>query len=638
MRFRSTLHICPLLAVAALCLSASARGQDFQLLHQFQSTDGTEPSAGLILAGDSFYYGTTVGGGNAGGGGTIYKIDSSGNLTTLYSYSNFAYPYGALVQGSDGNFYGTTSEGGANSLGSVFQMTPAGIQTTIHDFAGTDGEFPFAGLIQATDGFFYGTTQNGGSAGGHGTVFKIDSSGNFTSLHSFPDFSEPFSPLVQGTDGNFYGTTNAGGTNSLGSVFQITPGGVLTTLHSFSGMDGENPYAGLIQATDGFFYGTAEFGGSAGGQGTIFKIDSSGSFTSLYSFPIDSEPEGSLVEGTDGNFYGTTEAGGANGQGSLFQITPAGVLTTIHDFTGADGLNLSAGLIQGSDGRFYGTALLGGAAGYGTIFSICPTVAYPTISVNLCLPPNTSGISASAPNNVGNSYTWTLTGGTIDAGQGTNSVLLSSGVAGTLMTLSVTESDGFCQATASTNMQVDFNDVPTSSPFYTFICSLARNGVTGGCGGGNFCPNNPVLRSQMAVFLLRCEHGPSYLPPACTVATFTDVPCSNPFSSWIYQMVAEGITSGCTPTTFCPNNSVLRNSMAVFLLVTEHGMGYTPPACTPPGQFTDVPCPGAGFTNWIYQLVAEGITGGCTATTYCPTQAVSRAQMAVFLVVTFNLP
>ena len=103
-------------------------------------------------------------------------------------------------------------------------------------------------------------------------------------------------------------------------------------------------------------------------------------------------------------------------------------------------------------------------------------------------------------------------------------------------------------------------------------------------------------------------------------------------------MVAEGITGGCGGGNFCPNNSVLRNTMAVFLLVAEHGNGYTPPACTPPGQFTDVPCPGGGFTNWIYQLVAEGITGGCTATTYCPTQAVSRAQMAVFLVVTFGLP
>jgi hypothetical protein len=263
----------------------------------------------------------------------------------------------------------------------------------------------------------------------------------------------------------------------------------------------------------------------------------------------------------------------------------------------------------------------------------------PSITVTRCVPANTSGLLASTPNNPGDSYVWTLTGGNIDSGQGTSAISFTSGSAATLMTLSVVETNTVnCSGSDSTTMEVDFNDVAPSNPFHTFICTLARNSITGGCGSGNYCPTNPVLRSQMAVFLLRSEHGPSYTPPACTNPIFTDVPCSNPFSSWIYRLVAEGVTGGCTATTFCPNNSVQRNSMAVFLLVTQHGAGYTPPLCTPPGQFTDVPCPGGGFTDWIYQLVAEGITGGCTATTYCPTQPVSRAQMAVFLVVTFSLP
>jgi hypothetical protein len=183
----------------------------------------------------------------------------------------------------------------------------------------------------------------------------------------------------------------------------------------------------------------------------------------------------------------------------------------------------------------------------------------------------------------------------------------------------------------------DFSDVPPADPFHASVVALSRNGITSGCGGGNYCPTADVARSQMSVFLLKSKLGPCYSPPPCTVPIFTDVPCSSPFSSWIYQLVSEGITSGCTQTTFCPNNSVQRNSMAVFLLVTEHGMGYTPPACTPPGQFTDVPCPGGGFTDWIYQLVAEGITGGCTATTYCPGSPVLRSQMAAFLVTTFSL-
>jgi plastocyanin len=186
----------------------------------------------------------------------------------------------------------------------------------------------------------------------------------------------------------------------------------------------------------------------------------------------------------------------------------------------------------------------------------------------------------------------------------------------------------------------DFLDVPGSNPFHSFIVKMALDGITAGCGGGNFCPASSIIRSQMAVFLLRAEHGSGYTPPSANCATFpfTDVACPSVIADYVQQMVNEGITGGCTPTTFCPNASVLRNSMAVFLLVAEHGSGYAPPACTPPGQFTDVPCPGGGFTNWIYQLVAEGITGGCTATAYCPSNPVSRAQMSVFLVTAFNLP
>jgi hypothetical protein len=259
--------------------------------------------------------------------------------------------------------------------------------------------------------------------------------------------------------------------------------------------------------------------------------------------------------------------------------------------------------------------------------------------------PNTAvvgatGLIASVPNVPGDTYSWTIVGGTITSNPTLPQITFDAGPAGTTMVLQVSETTSSgCQLTPGTaSVQVDFLDVPPSNPFHDYVDTLARNGVTGGCGGGNFCPNANVLRSQMAVFLLRSEHGSSYTPPACGVPTFTDVPCSNPFASWIYQLVAEGVTSGCTATTFCPNDPVTRSSMAVFLLVTEHGAGYTPAACTPPGQFTDVPCPGGGFTDWIYQLVAEGITGGCTATTYCPGSPVLRAQMAVFLTVTFGLP
>ncbi len=187
-------------------------------------------------------------------------------------------------------------------------------------------------------------------------------------------------------------------------------------------------------------------------------------------------------------------------------------------------------------------------------------------------------------------------------------------------------------------VQGGFADVPASNPLHVQVDSLARNGVSAGCGGGNFCPANSVLRSQMAVFLLRGEHGSCYEPPPAT-GIFADVPASNAFAPWIEQIYHESITGGCStsPLDYCPGNAVIRASMAVFLLRAEHGPTYTPPACA--GIFADVACPGP-FTNWIEQLYNEGITSGCSTNPlkYCPGNSVTRVQMAVFLVTTFQLP
>jgi serine protease AprX len=262
----------------------------------------------------------------------------------------------------------------------------------------------------------------------------------------------------------------------------------------------------------------------------------------------------------------------------------------------------------------------------------------PAISVSSCLAPNTSGLTASVPANAGDTYTWTITGGTIDSGQGTDTISFTSGPAASLMTLSIDESNGICSGSASEAMQVDFNDVPASNPFHNFICTIARNGITTGCGGGDFCPAASVLRSQMAVFLLRGEHGSTYTPPPCA-GIFGDVTCPSPFADWIEQLYGEGITGGCSmnPLSYCPSSAVTRAGMAVFLLVAEHGSGYAPPACV--GVFADVACP-SPFADWIEQLYAEGITGGCGSNplTYCPGNAVTRGQMAVFLTAAFNLP
>jgi hypothetical protein len=263
----------------------------------------------------------------------------------------------------------------------------------------------------------------------------------------------------------------------------------------------------------------------------------------------------------------------------------------------------------------------------------------PSLSVLHCLPPNTPGLVASVAGNAGDTYAWTLTGGTITGGQGTNQITFTSGPAAQFMTISIDEtSSAGCSGSAGDTMEVNFNDVAPGSPFYGFICSLARAGISAGCGAGNYCPGSAVLRSQMAVFLLVGEHGRGYIPPACT-GIFQDVACPGAFTDWIEQLFNEGITNGCSnnPLLYCPGNPVSRAGMAVFLLVAQHGTGYVPPACA--GIFTDVACP-SPFADWIEQLYSEGITGGCSANPlmYCPANSVTRAQMAVFLTATFNLP
>jgi hypothetical protein len=179
----------------------------------------------------------------------------------------------------------------------------------------------------------------------------------------------------------------------------------------------------------------------------------------------------------------------------------------------------------------------------------------------------------------------------------------------------------------------DFLDVPNGQQFYSFVSKLVSNAITAGIGGGLYGVNDNTLRQQMAVFLLKAKHGLCYTPPAC-IGVFDDVPCPSTFAPWIEQLAAEGITGGCGGTSYCPQNPVRRDQMAVFLLKAEHGSGYTPPMCA--GTFADVACPST-FANWVEQLAAENITGGCGNGNYCPLNPNTRGQMAVFISKTFNL-
>jgi uncharacterized repeat protein (TIGR03803 family) len=390
-----------LCAMTAIALPA----QTFATLYRFGGTDGAYPYAGLIQATNGGLYGTTYFGG-ANGSGTVFKITPSGTLTTIYNFcsqsgcTDGAEPVAGLVQATNGNFYGTTYSGGANSSGTVFKITPNGTLTTLYNFCSqsgcTDGQDPYAGLVQAANGDFYGTTQNGGAsvdeiANGGGTVFKITPSGNLTTLYSFcsqsgcTDGQNPYAGLVRATNGDFYGTTAYGGANNGGTVFKITASGALTTLFNFcpqdsypSCIDGAWPYAGLVQAINGDLYGTT-YAGGATGNGTAFKITPSGTLTTLYNFctegvnpscPDGAWPDAALVQATDGNFYGTTALGGGDAQGTVFKITPSGTLTTLQSFDGRNGIAArGGGLFQATNGDFYGTAYEGGEFGCGTVFS-----------------------------------------------------------------------------------------------------------------------------------------------------------------------------------------------------------------------------------------------------------------------------
>ena len=357
--------------------------QTFTTLHSFDGTHGQNPFAGLVQGTNGKFYGTTTAGGTMNmNDGTVFSITTGGTLTTLHSFdgTDGLYPYAGLVQGTNGKFYGMTNDdGGANGYGTVFSITASGALTTLSTFDFTDGAHPYAALVQGTNGKFYGITQSGGTMNS-GTVFSITAGGTLATLYNFcsqggancTDGAYPVTGLVQGTNGKFYGTTYGGGANGDGTVFSITAGGMLTTLHSFDGTDGQDPWAGLVQGTNGKFYGTTYVGGTKG-DGTVFSITAGGTLATLHSFggTDGQNPYAGLVQGTDGNFYGTTFGGGANGDGTLFSITAGGTLATLHSFDGTDGGGpYGAGLVQGTNGTFYGTTYFGGSSDDGTVFSL----------------------------------------------------------------------------------------------------------------------------------------------------------------------------------------------------------------------------------------------------------------------------
>jgi len=411
------------LILVCLATAIAADAQTFTSLVDFDGTNGDAPLyMSLIQGADGDYYGTTAYGGN--GGGTVFRIGQDGTMTVLYNFCQEScidgnYPSAGLVLAMNGKFYGTTYAGGNDNGGVVFRITSAGAFMDLYSFCFNEKcinspASPQDPLIQGTDGNLYGTSVNGGRYGyrcdshsGCGTLFRMTLQGSVTGVYSFcgqpqcTDSDFPVAGLLQGSDGNFYGTTTGGGVDGSGTVFKITPKGKLTTLYRFCSLtgcsDGALPYGKLIQAQDGNFYGTTSQGGNSdslcvGGCGTVFKITPHGTLTTIYSFCAQPScadgysPEAGLIQGTDQNFYGTTLLGGgdlvdctngANGCGTAFQITSEGALVTLHSFSNNDGAYPAGGLLQGTNGLFYGVTTNGGDLdcvygehGCGTVFSL----------------------------------------------------------------------------------------------------------------------------------------------------------------------------------------------------------------------------------------------------------------------------
>lgn len=396
-----TKQICKML-VAGLALYLSVAilsAQTLTTLATFNGMNGKNFAGGPSLTQglDGNLYGASYYGG-ANGYGTVFRVTPAGVLTTLYSFcapSNCAdgsYPYGTLLLGTNGNFYGTTQMGGNGNValcgsigcGTVFEITPAGKLTTLHSFCSaencTEGIAPVAGLTLGPNGNFYGTTYQGGSGcGACGTVFEITPTGQFTTPHSFnlTDGGDPQINPVLADNGVFYGATAQGGPTNGGTVYAMSSTGTFKVLFNIPLLHAQTQNVNPMSlGSDGNIYGTTRFGGS--GFGSIFKLAPGGSFTTLHDFCSQAcyaeAPGAGVIQATDGNLYGTTNAGTFNA-GAIYQLTPDGAFTDLYNFCALpgcpDGSGPGATLVQGTDGKLYGVTSTGGTkCNCGTIYSL----------------------------------------------------------------------------------------------------------------------------------------------------------------------------------------------------------------------------------------------------------------------------
>jgi uncharacterized repeat protein (TIGR03803 family) len=350
-------------------------------LHEFDGQHGAAPRGRLLLASDNNFYGTTISEGPSGWG-TVFRITPDGNITTVVAFDDHdfgASPHGGLVEVA-GVLYGTTINGGTGLSGTVFSVALDGSNFTSYPFTGGNGAAPSGDLVAKSDGV-YGTAQGGGEFGG-GVVFRLTSGGALEPFASFnPDLHDraPIGGFVLGDDGNLYGMTQGDGVATFGTLFRVTPAGVLSTVVTFTGDNGSTP-AGSLSAFGNAVYGTTRDGG---GFGTVFRLSlADDSLETLWSFGLldGAAPSGGVIQASSGSLFGTTSGGGPGGLGTVFQLMPGGSLNTTLAFTGSEGAIPSGQLVQATDGNFYGTTLQGGAFGLGTVFRLSPEGVFTTLA------------------------------------------------------------------------------------------------------------------------------------------------------------------------------------------------------------------------------------------------------------------
>ena len=460
-------------------LSSVLAAQTFKPLHNLGSiaNEPLNPSPiGLFSQGrDGAIYSTTPYGG-LHKSGAAFNITTSGTLTTLFDFNPYSAPTSPLsgmTLGLDGNFYGTTSGGGTHIGGTVFRVTPAGVQTTLWNFTtGADQGNPASAPALGPDGNFYGTT-DGIYAGTYGTAYKITPAGVLKTIHvfKFTDGAVPYA-LILGLDGNFYGVTRLGGAKNMGVVFRMTKAGAVKVLHSFTGFpdDGNLPIGTLAQGNDGTLYGTTYSGGTRN-WGTVFKISPTGTgykvlhiFDRTLDINDGIQPLAGMALGTDGNLYGTTSIGGKQNAGTLFKVTPAGVKSTLYSFCPVsgckDGFLPQTALMQHTNGKLYGATESGGTSVNGGEFFSLDVGLGPFINIVLL-----SGKAGSTAQILGQGFT------------GTTSVKFN-GVAATFTVVSDTYLTAKVPTTASTGIVTVVTPAKTLTSYRTFKVTPAITAIS----------------------------------------------------------------------------------------------------------------------------------------------------------------